>query len=73
MHVLVRPQADVMHCELDVMSEDFSQKCLQLSHTEQTNKGQETELRLKENQLGQLRRENQVYLHFFFLLYCAIS
>ncbi|XP_039667999.1 myosin phosphatase Rho-interacting protein-like isoform X2 [Perca fluviatilis] len=53
------PQADVLHSELDVLSERYSQKCLELSRTEQSSQGQETELGLKERELEQLRRENQ--------------
>lgn len=59
-----------MHVELDVLSERYSQKCLQLSHIEQSSKGRETELGHKERELEQLRRENQVYIcdrfHFSF-------
>lgn len=61
--VLVRPRADVLHSELDVLSERYSQKCLQLSRTKQSSKGRETELGHKERELEQLRRENQVYTH----------
>ncbi|TMS23554.1 TRIO and F-actin-binding protein [Larimichthys crocea] len=53
------PQADVFHSELDVLSERYSEKCLQLSLTEQSSKGRETELGCKERELEQLRRENQ--------------
>ncbi|XP_034754655.1 TRIO and F-actin-binding protein-like isoform X2 [Etheostoma cragini] len=56
------PQADVLHTELDVLSERYSQKCLELSHTEQSSQGQETELGRKERELEQLRRENQTLL-----------
>ncbi|KAG8014853.1 TRIO and F-actin-binding protein [Nibea albiflora] len=52
-------QADVFHSELDVLSERYSEKCLQLSLTEQSTKGRETELGHKERELEQLRRENQ--------------
>lgn len=58
--VRVRPQADVLHSELDVLSERYSQKCLELSRTEQSSLGRETELSHKERELEQLRRENQV-------------
>lgn len=67
--VLVRPQADVLHIELDALSERYSQKCLQLSHTEQSSRGRETELGHKERELEQLRRENQVYIRAQFHLY----
>ncbi|XP_059195051.1 TRIO and F-actin-binding protein-like [Centropristis striata] len=53
------PQADVLHSELDVLSERYSQKCLELSRTEQSSLGRETELSRKERELEQLRRENQ--------------
>lgn len=53
------PQADVLHSELDVLSERFAQKCLELSHTEQSTQGRETELDRKERELALLRRENQ--------------
>ncbi|XP_056228911.1 uncharacterized protein LOC130167019 [Seriola aureovittata] len=53
------PQADVLHSELDVLSERYSQRCLELSRTEQSSKSRETELGHKERELEQLRRENQ--------------
>ncbi|XP_018520625.1 myosin phosphatase Rho-interacting protein [Lates calcarifer] len=53
------PQADVLHSELDVLSERYSQKCLELSRTEQSSKSRESELGRKERELEQLRRENQ--------------
>ncbi|XP_042287665.1 myosin phosphatase Rho-interacting protein-like isoform X1 [Thunnus maccoyii] len=53
------PQADVLHSELDVLSERYSQKCLELSRTEQSSKSRETELGCKERELRQLKRENQ--------------
>ncbi|XP_042337681.1 myosin phosphatase Rho-interacting protein-like, partial [Plectropomus leopardus] len=53
------PQADILHSELDVLSERYSQKCLELSRTEQSSLGRETELSRKERELEQLRRENQ--------------
>ncbi|XP_008275845.1 uncharacterized protein LOC103354298 [Stegastes partitus] len=53
------PQADVLHSELDMLSDRYSQKCLELSHTEQSSKSQETELSRKEKELEQLRRENK--------------
>ncbi|XP_037620659.1 TRIO and F-actin-binding protein-like [Sebastes umbrosus] len=53
------PQADVLHSELDELSERYSQKCLELSRTEQSSLGRETELSHKERELEQLRRENQ--------------
>ncbi|KAM7394140.1 hypothetical protein PAMP_020959 [Pampus punctatissimus] len=53
------PQADDLHSDLDVLSERYSQKCLELSRTEQSSKSRETELGCKERELEQLRRENQ--------------
>ncbi|KAK1886941.1 TRIO and F-actin-binding protein [Dissostichus eleginoides] len=53
------PQADVLHGELDVLSERYSQKCLELSRTEQNGQGREIELGRKEREMEQLRRENQ--------------
>ncbi|XP_034450445.1 myosin phosphatase Rho-interacting protein-like isoform X1 [Hippoglossus hippoglossus] len=53
------PQAEVFHSELDVLSERYSQKCLELNRTELSSKSQETELGRKERELEQLRRENQ--------------
>ncbi|XP_068583694.1 TRIO and F-actin-binding protein-like [Cebidichthys violaceus] len=53
------PQADVSHGKLDALSERYSQKCLELRRTEQSGRGREAELDLKERALEQLRRENQ--------------
>ncbi|KAK5899449.1 hypothetical protein CesoFtcFv8_008929 [Champsocephalus esox] len=53
------PQADVLHGELDVLSEHYSQKCLELSRTEQNGQGREIELGRKEREMEQLRKENQ--------------
>nr|XP_020452752.1 TRIO and F-actin-binding protein-like [Monopterus albus] len=53
------PQADVLHSELDVLSQHYSQKCLELSCAEQSSNSQVTELGRKEIELEQLRRENQ--------------
>lgn len=66
--VCVRPRADILHSELDVLSERYSQKCLELSRTEQSSKSRETELSHKERELEQLRRENQVYIRLDSLL-----
>lgn len=60
MFVCARLQADILHSELDVLSERYSQKCLELDRTEQSSKSRETELGCKEKELEQLRRENQV-------------
>lgn len=69
MFVYVRPQADVLHGELDVLSEHYSQKCLELSRTEQNGQGREIELGRKEREMEQLRRENQVYMQATFKLF----
>lgn len=53
-----------MHSELDVLSERYSEKCLELSRIEQSSKSRETELGRKERELEQLRRENQVYTQY---------
>ncbi|XP_074520916.1 uncharacterized protein LOC141786091 [Halichoeres trimaculatus] len=53
------PQANILHSELDLLSERYSQTCLQLSRTEQSSKSRETKLSCKERELEQLRRENQ--------------
>ncbi|MED6273778.1 hypothetical protein CHARACLAT_009924 [Characodon lateralis] len=53
------PQADVLHSELNVLSEHYSQKCLELRSSEQSNKNRETELDHKKKEMEQLQRENQ--------------
>ncbi|XP_068452519.1 TRIO and F-actin-binding protein-like [Clinocottus analis] len=53
------PPADVAPGELDVLSERFTQKSLELRRGEQSGRGREAELDLRENELEQLRRENQ--------------
>ncbi|KAM4750108.1 myosin phosphatase Rho-interacting protein-like [Anableps anableps] len=53
------PQADVLHSELNVLSERYSQKCLELKSTEQNSKSRETELDHKKKEMEQLQRENQ--------------
>ena len=62
--VCVRPQAEVFHSELDVLSEHYSQKCLELNRTELSGKSRETELGHKERELEQLRRENKVNVQY---------
>lgn len=52
----VRPQAD----DLSVLSERYTQKCLELQSTEQSSKSRENELFHKEREVEQLKRENQV-------------
>ncbi|XP_055081226.1 myosin phosphatase Rho-interacting protein-like [Periophthalmus magnuspinnatus] len=52
-------QVYALHSELDALSGDYSQKCLELNHSEINGKSRETELRRKERELEQLRRENQ--------------
>ncbi|CAB1344531.1 unnamed protein product [Coregonus sp. 'balchen'] len=53
------PQADALHSELDVLSERYSQKCLELNRAEQSGGDRETELSRKDREMEQLRRENQ--------------
>ncbi|RVE76472.1 hypothetical protein OJAV_G00007980 [Oryzias javanicus] len=53
------PQADALHGELNALSEQYSQKCLELSCTEQNSKRREAELDFKKRELQQLQRENQ--------------
>ncbi|XP_019717693.1 TRIO and F-actin-binding protein-like isoform X1 [Hippocampus comes] len=53
------PPVDVWHSELDVLSERFSEKCLQLTLTEQSGQRRENDLDCKERELQQLWKENQ--------------
>uniref|UniRef100_A0A1A8N0D1 PH domain-containing protein n=1 Tax=Nothobranchius pienaari TaxID=704102 RepID=A0A1A8N0D1_9TELE len=53
------PQADVMHGELNVLSENFFQKCQELNRAEQSSKNRDVELELKQRDLEQLQRENK--------------
>uniref|UniRef100_A0A3B3DQ78 PH domain-containing protein n=1 Tax=Oryzias melastigma TaxID=30732 RepID=A0A3B3DQ78_ORYME len=53
------PRADALHGELNALSEQYSQKCLELSCTEQNSKRREAELDFKKRELQQLQRENQ--------------
>ncbi|KAM4594686.1 TRIO and F-actin-binding protein-like [Fundulus diaphanus] len=53
------PQADVLHSELNVLSERYSQKCLELKRSEHNGKSRENELDDKRNEMEQLQRENQ--------------
>uniref|UniRef100_A0A3P9PM70 PH domain-containing protein n=1 Tax=Poecilia reticulata TaxID=8081 RepID=A0A3P9PM70_POERE len=53
------PQADVLHGELNVLSERYSQKCLELKSSEHNSKSRETELDYKKKEMEQLQRENQ--------------
>ncbi|XP_037553692.1 TRIO and F-actin-binding protein [Nematolebias whitei] len=53
------PQADVLHGGLNVMSERFAQKCLELNGVERSSKSRETTLELRQRELEQLQRENQ--------------
>ncbi|KAM6940631.1 myosin phosphatase Rho-interacting protein-like [Xenentodon cancila] len=53
------PQADVLHGELNVLSQHYSQKCLDLSRVEKNGKSRESELNRKQAELEQLQRENQ--------------
>ncbi|XP_061130645.1 TRIO and F-actin-binding protein-like isoform X2 [Syngnathus typhle] len=50
---------DVWHRDLDVLSERFSEKCMQLSITEQSSQRKESDLECKERELQQLWSENQ--------------
>ncbi|XP_053711329.1 myosin phosphatase Rho-interacting protein-like [Synchiropus splendidus] len=53
------PHADPLHKELDGLSEQYSQKCLELSRTEESSRSRGMELGMKDRELQQLRRENQ--------------
>ncbi|XP_077380470.1 TRIO and F-actin-binding protein-like [Festucalex cinctus] len=53
------PPVDVWDSELDVLSERFSEKCLQLSLAEESSQRRESDLECKERELQQLWRENQ--------------
>ncbi|XP_061572697.1 TRIO and F-actin-binding protein-like isoform X2 [Cololabis saira] len=53
------PQADVLHGELNVLSQRYSQTCLDLSRVEQSGRSREGELSRKQGELEQLQRENQ--------------
>ncbi|KAK7929987.1 hypothetical protein WMY93_006382 [Mugilogobius chulae] len=52
-------QAYALHGELDVLSERYSQKCLELKHAENNGESRDTDLRQTEKELEQLRSENQ--------------
>lgn len=69
---VVRPQADITYSELDVLSEQHIQKCLQQSSSQENSKSRETMLGCKERELEQLRRENQVYAHLILNTYCRL-
>jgi len=75
--VCVRPQADALRSELDVLSERYTQKCLELSCTEKSGKSRETELDRKQRELEQLQRENQVSEHILIdsvsILNCKVT
>uniref|UniRef100_A0A1A7XK33 TRIO and F-actin binding protein n=1 Tax=Iconisemion striatum TaxID=60296 RepID=A0A1A7XK33_9TELE len=53
------PQADALHGELNVLSENFFQKCQELNRAEQSSKSRDTDLDLKQRDLEQLQRENK--------------
>ncbi|XP_056136705.1 TRIO and F-actin-binding protein-like [Lampris incognitus] len=53
------PPADPLCSELDALSARLSQKCLEVSMSEQNVKGRETELGRMEREMAQLRRENK--------------
>lgn len=61
-----------MYGELDVLSEQCIQKCLQQSSSQQNSKSRETMLGCKETELKQLRRENQVYAYFILNAHCGL-
>nr|XP_057941936.1 myosin phosphatase Rho-interacting protein-like [Doryrhamphus excisus] len=53
------PQDDMWRSELDVLSERYSQKCLELSRTEENKRSREAELGCKVREMEQLKLENQ--------------
>ncbi|XP_061829541.1 TRIO and F-actin binding protein b isoform X2 [Nerophis lumbriciformis] len=52
-------ESQALQRELTGLSERYSQKCLELNRAEQNNAERERELRRKESNLEQLRKENQ--------------
>lgn len=46
--------------ELDGLSEHYSQKCLELNREQQNNGEKERQITMKEREMEQLRRQNQV-------------
>lgn len=58
-----------MRSELDVLSERYSQKCMELNCTEQSSKSRENDLCHKERELEQLKRENQVIYRYISIYY----
>lgn len=69
---VVRPQADITYSELDVLSEQYIQKGLQHSSSQQNSKSREPMLGGEERELEQLRRENQVYGHLILNTHCRL-
>ena len=58
--VYTSSRKDSLHSELEVLSESYSQRCLELSRTEQSCGDRQTDLGRREREMEQLRRENQV-------------
>ncbi|KAJ8001770.1 hypothetical protein DPEC_G00172880 [Dallia pectoralis] len=54
-----RPRAEASNSELDVLSERYSQKCLELSRVEQSGKDREMELNRMEREMELLCKENK--------------
>ncbi|XP_054635855.1 TRIO and F-actin-binding protein-like isoform X2 [Dunckerocampus dactyliophorus] len=54
-----KPQDDVWRSELDVLSERYSQKCLELSRAEESSRSREAVLGCKVKEMEQLKIENQ--------------
>ncbi|KAJ0050578.1 hypothetical protein NL108_005013 [Boleophthalmus pectinirostris] len=52
-------QLYALNSELDALSEQYSQKCLELNRSEINGKSRDTDLKRMERDLEQLRRENQ--------------
>lgn len=59
-----------MYSGLDVLSEQYIEKCLRQSSSLQDSRSREAMLGCKEGELEQLRRENQVYAHLFLNTHC---
>lgn len=49
-----------MKRELDSLSDRYSQKCLELNREQQNNGEKERQISVKEREMEQLRRQNQV-------------
>lgn len=55
-----RLESQALQRELSGLSEQYSQKCLDLNRAEQNNAEREREISRKERDMEQLRKENQV-------------